>query len=251
MYEREQKIEKKIVANKLLIFLILFSVSEIRSKGKNASNTYIVPDEHSFSEEIILEQLQIIDTLFPYTKVRSRDVVVADAAVAEKRNSSDDDESCSAAKRKKVETAVNGDSQASTIASTTSTSTSDKAEIVNQTTNQPLSRLELKESIKRAFEASKGKNSDLQSDGVAPISQPPTSSSSSKVTRDIHQYISVVNPKGQMQKKLDQAAPYNFFLTTITDSKPTYREPLSVTFQGEFLISSVPFSISRILNFLL
>lgn len=225
-------------------------MSEIRSKGKNASNTYNVPDEHSFSEEIILEQLQIIDTLFPSTKVQSRDVVVA-AAVAEKRNSSDDDKNCSAAKRKKVETAVNGDSQASTKTSTTSTSTSDKAEIVNHTTNQPLSRLELKESIKRAFEASKGKNSDLQSDGVAPISQPPTSSSSSKMTRDIHQYISVVNPKGQMQKKLDQAAPYNFFLTTITDSKPTHKEPLSITFQGEFPISSVPFSVSRILNFLL
>lgn len=34
-----------------------------------------------------------------------------------------------------------------------------------------------------------------------------------------------------MAKKLEQAAPYNLFLTAITDSKPTHSEPLSVTLQ--------------------
>lgn len=231
MYEREQS-KNTVVAQKLFILQFLFSVSEIRSKGKTASNTYNVPDEHSFSEEIILEQLKIIDTLFPSsTKVRSTDVV------AEKRISSDDDKSRSSAKRKKVE---ENSSQASTKAPTCSTSVSDKAEIVDHV--QPtVSRIELKESIKRAFENSKGKDSNQQSNGVTPTKQQPTSSSS-KVTRDIHQYISVVIPKGQMQRKLDQAAPYNFFLTTITDSKPTHNEPLSITFQGELLISSGGFS---------
>ena len=34
-----------------------------------------------------------------------------------------------------------------------------------------------------------------------------------------------------MLKKLENAAPYNFFLTTITDSVPTHKESLSITFQ--------------------
>lgn len=52
-----------------------------------------------------------------------------------------------------------------------------------------------------------------------------------KVDKNIHDYIQVVLPKGQMARKLKNAAPYNFFLTTITDSKPTHNEPLSITLQ--------------------
>lgn len=58
-------------------------------------------------------------------------------------------------------------------------------------------------------------------------------STSNPVTRNIHDYISVVNPRGQMAAKLAAAAPYNFFLTAITASKPTHSEPLSITFQGK------------------
>lgn len=61
----------------------------------------------------------------------------------------------------------------------------------------------------------------------------PNTSTSTNVTRNIHDYISVVNPRGQMAAKLVAAAPYNFFLTTITSSKPTHSEPLSITFQGK------------------
>ncbi|XP_058067233.1 probable tyrosyl-DNA phosphodiesterase [Anopheles bellator] len=56
--------------------------------------------------------------------------------------------------------------------------------------------------------------------------------------RDINAYFPVVAPRGHMAQKLAAAAPYNFFLTTITDSKPTHSEPLSVTFQ-ELLDSSL------------
>uniref|UniRef100_A0A182P8G8 PBZ-type domain-containing protein n=1 Tax=Anopheles epiroticus TaxID=199890 RepID=A0A182P8G8_9DIPT len=49
--------------------------------------------------------------------------------------------------------------------------------------------------------------------------------------RDINSYFPVVAPRGQMAQKLAAAAPYNMFLTTITASKPTHTEPLSVTFQ--------------------
>lgn len=44
--------------------------------------------------------------------------------------------------------------------------------------------------------------------------------------------ITVPRPKGEIADKLTQAAPYNFFLTTVTDSEQTHNERLSVTFQG-------------------
>ncbi|XP_050094176.1 probable tyrosyl-DNA phosphodiesterase isoform X4 [Anopheles aquasalis] len=54
----------------------------------------------------------------------------------------------------------------------------------------------------------------------------------------INDYFLVVAPKGRMAQKLAAAEPYNFFLTTITDSEPTHSEPLSVTFL-ELLDSSL------------
>lgn len=63
---------------------------------------------------------------------------------------------------------------------------------------------------------------------------PPSSCTPSQPPpRNIRDYISVVNPRGEMAAKLLAAAPYNFFLTTITASKATHSEPLSITFQGE------------------
>lgn len=66
----------------------------------------------------------------------------------------------------------------------------------------------------------------------------PSSSSTTprQPPRNIRDYISVVNPRGQMAAKLKAAAPYNFFLTTITASKATHSEPLSITFQGKLLL---------------
>ncbi|XP_062143181.1 probable tyrosyl-DNA phosphodiesterase [Drosophila sulfurigaster albostrigata] len=49
--------------------------------------------------------------------------------------------------------------------------------------------------------------------------------------RNIRDYIPVVVEKGRMAAKLERAAPYNMFLTAITDSKPTHQEPLSITLQ--------------------
>lgn len=218
----------------MLLSISVFSVTDIRTKGKNASNKYNVPDEHSFSQDIILEQLDIMDSLFPAAKARIR---TDDAA--EKRHSSVDEKTCPSAKRQKIETEASGrDTNAESKVCSTSSSSSDKNGIVQKTTQQPMSRLELKESIKRAFEQTK--ISDVRPTNDVPSTAPSQfttdaskpAASSSKITRDIHQYIAVVNPKGQMQKKLDQAAPYNFFLTTITDCKQTHREPLSITFQG-------------------
>lgn len=38
---------------------------------------------------------------------------------------------------------------------------------------------------------------------------------------------------GDVQAKLDAAAPYNFFLTSITDAPQTHSEPLTITFTGD------------------
>lgn len=80
---------------------------------------------------------------------------------------------------------------------------------------------------------SKPSTSRQQVDGPLVSSAGQSKSSPSKITKNINEYISVVNPKGLMAAKLEAAAPYNYFLTTITDSKPTHREPLSITFQGK------------------
>ncbi|XP_061515590.1 probable tyrosyl-DNA phosphodiesterase [Anopheles gambiae] len=40
-----------------------------------------------------------------------------------------------------------------------------------------------------------------------------------------------VAPRGRMADKLAASAPYNFFLSAVTDSQPTHTDPLSVTFQ--------------------
>ncbi|XP_050327874.1 probable tyrosyl-DNA phosphodiesterase [Bactrocera neohumeralis] len=50
-----------------------------------------------------------------------------------------------------------------------------------------------------------------------------------KITRNVKDYIPVVLEKGHAAEKLERAAPYNFFLTAITDSKLTHHEPLTIT----------------------
>lgn len=51
---------------------------------------------------------------------------------------------------------------------------------------------------------------------------------------NIHNYVEVVNPKGEMAQKLAAARPYNYFLTCVTSSPSTHTEPLSITFQEIF-----------------
>ncbi|XP_070490380.1 probable tyrosyl-DNA phosphodiesterase isoform X2 [Chironomus tepperi] len=70
-------------------------------------------------------------------------------------------------------------------------------------------------------------------------------------------YLHVIMPKGKMAEKLKNAAPYNIFLTAVTDSKATHTDPLSVTFMelldpslGE-LESSVQFNFMVEIGWLL
>lgn len=53
---------------------------------------------------------------------------------------------------------------------------------------------------------------------------------------DIHDFFPVVAQKGLFANKLANAAPFNIFYTTITDSPLTHSEPFSVTFQGKFCV---------------
>lgn len=53
-----------------------------------------------------------------------------------------------------------------------------------------------------------------------------------KITKNVKDYIPVVLEKGHAAEKLERAAPYNFFLTAITDSKLTHHEPLTITLLG-------------------
>ncbi|EDW12999.1 probable tyrosyl-DNA phosphodiesterase [Drosophila mojavensis] len=72
-----------------------------------------------------------------------------------------------------------------------------------------------------------------------------------KLERDVRDYVSVVVEKGRMARKLEQAAPYNMFLTAITDSKPTHREPLSITLQEIFDESLGEIESSVQINFMI
>ncbi|XP_004534985.1 probable tyrosyl-DNA phosphodiesterase isoform X2 [Ceratitis capitata] len=55
-----------------------------------------------------------------------------------------------------------------------------------------------------------------------------------KIARNIKDYIPVVLEKGHAAEKLKRAAPYNFFLTAITDSKRTHNEHFTITLQEIF-----------------
>lgn len=107
-----------------------------------------------------------------------------------------------------------------------STSTASPEPEIESTPKPSSSKLETEQSFPTpAPQPSTSQSSSSQSP-TSKLSQKP------KVIKNIKDYVAVVLPKGQMAAKLAAAAPYNFFLTVIDDSKPTHREPLSITLQG-------------------
>lgn len=62
--------------------------------------------------------------------------------------------------------------------------------------------------------------------------------------------IGAVLPLGRMEKKLRAAAPYNFFLTSIPDSRATHSEYLTITFQEILDKSLGDLECSMQINFL-
>uniref|UniRef100_A0A1B0FC16 PBZ-type domain-containing protein n=1 Tax=Glossina morsitans morsitans TaxID=37546 RepID=A0A1B0FC16_GLOMM len=137
------------------------------------TNSYSIPPELLENSELILQQLKLLEKLFPKTK----------------------------AIKKKEENPV-------LISDNNSTFLPEKC--------------------------SKILSSGASTSATAACAKPSSESNVSKKQKMMHNikdYIPVIVEKGQMAKKLEAAAPYNVFLTAITDSKLTHHEPLSVTFQ--------------------
>ena len=59
----------------------------------------------------------------------------------------------------------------------------------------------------------------------------PTPKADEALMNKLKDCLGVLLPKGKMAEKLKKAAPYNFFLTTVKDSKDTHGDPLSITMQ--------------------
>lgn len=155
--------------------LIFILVDRIYENGLDKqTNSYSIPPELLENSELILQQLKLLEKLFPKTK----------------------------AIKKKEENPV-------LISDNNSTFLPEKC--------------------------SKIPSSGASTSATAACPKPSSESNVSKKQKMMHNikdYIPVIVEKGQMAKKLEAAAPYNVFLTAITDSKLTHHEPLSVTFQG-------------------
>lgn len=103
----------------------------------------------------------------------------------------------------------------------------------------------------QSFTVDKSRNCDKRSTSSQPTTSTAKESKNDsslakkqKITRNIKDYIPVVVEKGKMAQKLEAAAPYNFFLTAITDAKPTHNESLTVTMQGK--LSLFHSSVNRV-----
>lgn len=184
------------------------------------------------SREIVLEQLQILDQLFGQ---QSSSQTMPDAKRARTETSSV--KPARVDNKKPAITSAQlmaGLAQASTSTGGASSSSSgSKAPLSTQA--EQLAAYRARHKTQQQQQPSNSATSRNPAPTTAStLSTPSTSSTSHPAPKNINDYISVVNPRGQMAAKLAAAAPYNFFLTTITASEPTHTEPLSITFQGEF-----------------
>lgn len=102
---------------------------------------------------------------------------------------------------------------------------STKAERPIIQTRAGTSALELKQEEKKFFQE---KNKEMKVKEEKQSFNPSKEAQLDAVMKD---FLPVIVPKGRMAEKLKKAAPYNYFLTTVTASKPTHDDPLSITFQ--------------------
>lgn len=201
--------------------------------GKDSSsNEYTIPDKYFMTKDVIAEQIEILEKLFSNQKLS--------------KPSADDDEPNSKTPAKKPKTDANIQQNDKSTSSPSSSSNGNVKKITADQLKKSLDDTMKKSETTKAHKAqTDGCASTSKQATAVTSSQKPSSSNSnqsssnskplpsdSKLSRNIHDYINVVLPKGNMAKKLEAAAPYNFFLTTITASKPTHNEPLSITFQG-------------------
>lgn len=156
-------------------------MDDIYNKGLDPkTNQYKIPTELSSNSDLILQQIKLLEKLFP-----------KDASKAKKKE--ENPQGSSTSKELKPDNSKTCDKRSKSPQPTTSSTARQASDDSNLAKKQ-------------------------------------------KIARNIRDYIPVVVEKGKMAKKLEAAAPYNFFLTAITDSKPTHNEPLTVTMQGLFFM---------------
>ncbi|XP_052888388.1 probable tyrosyl-DNA phosphodiesterase [Anopheles moucheti] len=181
-----------------------------------------IPDDVKVHKSVFGEQLKIVSSLFPHLSC----------------------DSINPEKKLKVEPTTS----TQPLPTTSSACTSSVTKMDPKPSNPGKDNMNTIESL---FAERRAKMQATQRDKppetVAPVKKDGPSSNTTTDTgislkqaipRDINSYFPVVAPRGRMAAKLAAAAPYNFFLTTITASKPTHTEPLSITFQ-ELLDSSL------------
>ncbi|XP_065089426.1 probable tyrosyl-DNA phosphodiesterase [Ochlerotatus camptorhynchus] len=196
-----------------------------------AKDKYRIPDELFMSREVVGEQLKILAQIYPDLLNNNR------PPTKHSKNDTklDSQPSSTSGSSPKLASSQPGSvSTANSDAKSTSSSSSKKSPPKGN-------------AVADLFAERRAKMAKIREEQKKTEPQPSTSSSQAQkkpdppketgislkkvIPRNIHDYYPVVAPKGQMAKKLADAAPYNYFLTTITDAKVTHSEPLSVTFQ--------------------
>ncbi|CAD7091212.1 unnamed protein product [Hermetia illucens] len=191
-------------------------LEKILSKGKDkTTRTYTIPSDLFLSKDVIMEQLQILEKLNLNDTSQPRKVANEESSKQQPKEKEAPPKNTHEQQQSERQKPLPGPSASSSRSESSSTSSS----------NHHLETREQRRSRSRSpIQSNASSSQTSQADGSRLSKKP-------RIDKNIHDYISVVLPKGQMAKKLEKAAPYNFFLTTITDSKPTHNEPLSITLQ--------------------
>lgn len=184
-----------------IFFSIL--VEEILRKGKNRDGIYDIPS--GCPKDKLLQQLQLLDSKCPDLSQKSPKIQKLDLDAVKSP-------------------ATKTQHLPSTSKVTQSSSTISKSPQVIK----PQSNIEKKQQEKEQLQK-------IQSKVDESPRHRPDQTESIKSEEDLEKmmrkFLPVVLPKGRMDEKLRNSAPYNFFLTTVTSAPETHSEPLSLTFQ--------------------
>ncbi|XP_058838346.1 probable tyrosyl-DNA phosphodiesterase isoform X2 [Topomyia yanbarensis] len=193
-------------------------------------DNYQIPDELSTSREVVEEQLKILAQIYPELLNNNRPLAKTSKNIGDTETRTPS--SSSPKSTPKANPHI-------------STSSSSVCSTKNASKGDAVADLFAERRAKMTKQFEEKKKSETKPLNCAPVQSgsrdPPQQGGVSLkkiIPRNINDYYPVVAPRGQMAKKLEAAAPYNFFLTTITDAKVTHEEPLSITFQ-ELLDSSL------------
>lgn len=180
-------------------------IESIIRNGKN-NGEYTIPADLNFSRDTVLAQCEIVENLFPFlvSDQQSKKQAMESETLQQKANVTTADMRTTSFEEQEVaeDSIPNND-------------TASISKLIPRAKDfTPSPKVKPKPTVSTALSISKSDEIEKKR----------------ALARNVHEYFDVVAPKGEMAKKLEKAGPYNFFLTTITASKPTHSEPLSVTF---------------------